>query len=354
MLESRRVGRRTILMAGSVAAAGLAATAIRGALPALADAETYRLHRDLSYAAPVGRGHLLDLYVPAGVPGPYPVVIYNAGSAFMSDDTKDGSQSDGADSSAAPTGLGGMTTPARLAEMWGPHGYAIVGLNVRSSAQTTFPGQVFDVKAAIRYLRANAATYGLDVDRFATMGTSSGGWIATMAGVTAGVRELEGDLGNPQQSSAVNAVIDLFGPTDFAQMDAHRLPDGQQHDPADSPESTMMGFPLQTDVPAVQRANPARYVGVGSPPIFITHGLSDPMVPFNQSEILFGAYENAGATATLTLVPGAVHTDSYLASPQASAGRIVRHTSGGVTTTGSEPAPTYDTLLRFLDSCLRP
>lgn len=332
-----RLCRRTLLRAGAAAVAGLACAGT-GTRPAAA-AAAYRVFTDLSYAAPVGRAHLLDLYVPVGTSGPYPVVVYNAGSAFMSDDTK-----------VAPTGLGGTTTPLSLAEMWAPHGYAIAGVNVRSSSQTKFPGQLHDIKAAIRYLRAKAADYTLDTHRFATMGTSSGGWTATMAAVTSGIADLEGNLGNPEQSSAVNAVIDLFGPTDFLQMDAHRLPEGQRHDPADSPESLLMGYPLQSNPAGVHRANPAAYVTADSPPIFITHGLADPLVPFNQSEILFGAYESAGATASLTLVPGAVHTDEYLASATASVGRTVLHTSRGVTTTGSQPAPTYETLLDFLDA----
>ncbi len=124
-----------------------------------------------------------------------------------------------------PPGIGGggvpagAATPASLAERWGPHGYAIVGLNVRGSGQAKFPAQVYDVKAAIRFLRANAATYNLDAGRFATIGTSSGAWVATMAGVTACVAEMEGDLGNAGHSSAVQAVIDLFGPRDFIQIE---------------------------------------------------------------------------------------------------------------------------------------
>ncbi|MGD9619176.1 MAG: prolyl oligopeptidase family serine peptidase [Mycolicibacterium sp.] len=339
MVDSR-LGRRTFLTAGALAGAGLAGVCT--GLPPTAAGTAFQVHPDLGYAAPVGRGHLLDLYLPVSRAGPHPVVVYNAGSAFLSDDTK-----------VAPTGLGGMTTPLSLAEMWAPHGYAIAGVNIRSSSQTKFPGQLHDIKAAIRFLRARAADYGLDVHRFATMGTSSGGWTATMAGVTGAVADLEGDLGNADQSSSVGAVIDLFGPTDFQQMDAHRLPNGQRHDPADSPESLLMGYPLQSNPAGVQRANPAAYVSADSPPIFIAHGLADPLVPFNQSEILFAAYESAGATASLTLVPGAVHTDEYLSSAAASAGRTVIHTSHGVTTTGSQPAPTYDTLLGFLDTHLR-
>jgi acetyl esterase/lipase len=289
------------------------------------------VQRDLSYAVPVGRGHLLDLYLPED-DGPFPVVIYQGGSAFRSDDTK--------------------PAAANVAEIFVPHGYAVVGLNVRSSSQATFPGQVYDVKAAIRYLRANARRYRLDGDRFATMGTSSGGWVAAMAAVTSGVTGLEGDLGNLDQSSAVQAAVDLFGPTNFLEMDTHRLPGGMQHDVATSPESQLMGFAIQTNPEAVRAADPSSYVTRNSPPAWISHGMKDPLVPYHQSELLFTAYERTGATAILTLLPDAGHTDSYLTSPDESAGRIVKKTSGGRTTTGTDPAPTYDAVLTFLDETL--
>jgi acetyl esterase/lipase len=289
------------------------------------------VQRDLSYAAPAGRGHLLDLYEPDGE-GPFPLVIYHGGSAFRSDDTK---------SDAAP-----------IADIFCPRGYAVAGLNVRSSGQATFPAQVHDIKAAVRYLRAHAIGYGLDSERFAAMGTSSGGWVSAMAAVTAGVADLEGDLGHPDQSSAVHAVVDLFGPTNFLEMDTHRLPHGMEHDPSDSPESQLMGFAIQTDPIAVRAADPSRYVTTNSPPAWISHGTRDPLVPYHQSELLFAAYERSEATATLTLVAGAGHTDAYLSSADGAPQRIVKHTRGGRTTTGTEPAPTYNAVLAFLDEAL--
>ncbi|MFB1298891.1 alpha/beta hydrolase fold domain-containing protein [Mycobacterium sp. pW049] len=317
-------------------------------------AEHYLVHTNLSYAAPAERSHLLDLYLPRAAEGPVPVVIFQMGSAFRGEDTKGKALADGngADVNVLPD-PGSMLGAPQLATLWVPRGYAIVGLNVRSSSQATFPAQVHDVKAAIRFLRARAAAYGLDPHRFATMGNSSGGWIAMMAAVTSGIAELEGDLGNPEQSSSVRAAINLFGPTDFLAMDAHRLPEGQIHDEPDSPESELMGFPIQTDRAAVEKANPATYVTAGSPPVFIAHGTADPLVPANQSEILFDAYASAGATATLALLPDVGHTDAFLYAPNYSPGRVVKHTRDGRISTGSDPAPTFDALLSFLDTHLR-
>jgi len=300
------------------------------------------LHADIPYAEPVGTAHLLDVYVPAKGDGPFPAVMFHGGSAFRSDNTKRGRE--------AVDPLSGHVAAPDLARRWVPEGFVVVGFNVRSSSQALFPAQVHDVKAAIRHLRANAATYRLDPRRIATMGTSSGGWVAAMAGVTAGVPHLEGDLGNPEQPSDVQAVIDLFGPTDFLQMDSHRLEGGQVHDTPDSSESALMGFPIQTDHDAVQKANPAAYVSAGSPPIFICHGMLDDLVPCHQSELLFTAYETAGATATLALIHAAAHTGAYL---EAEGGeRTVLRTFRGVTTRGSSPAPTYETLLSFLRDTL--
>lgn len=311
--------------------------------------EHYVVYPNLEYAAPAGRGHLLDVYLPPEASAPLPTVIFQLGSAFTNDDTKGDAL---ADADPAKAANGGMVDAREVASRLVPHGYAVIGLNVRSSGQVRFPGQVHDVKAAIRYLRANAATFGLDPARFATMGNSSGGWVATMAAVTANVPELEGDLGHPEQSSAVSAVVDLYGPTDFLAMDAHRLPDGQVHSGPDSPESLLMGFPITADPAAVRKANPATYVEAGSPPAFIVHGTGDPLVPSHQSEILFEAYAAAGATASLALLPGAGHTDAFLYDANYSPGREVRHTRGGVTTDDTEPAPTFDAVIDFLDAHL--
>jgi acetyl esterase/lipase len=315
--------------------------------------EQYIAYTDLEYAPPAAQGHLLDVYLPRETSGPIPVVIFQMGSAFANDDTKGNPLTDGdGEAVTDPVTAGGMIDAPQLAAHLVPRGYAVVGLNVRSSSQVKFPGQVHDVKAAIRYLRANADTFGLDPDRFATMGNSSGGWVATMAAVTAGITEMEGDLGNRDQSSSVSAVIDLYGPTDFLAMDEHRLPDGQLHSTPDSPESQLMGFPIEENRSAVERADPATYVRADSPPAFIVHGTGDPLVPANQSELLFQAYAQAGSTATLALLPGVGHTDAYLYAADYSPGRAIQQTRAGVTTRTTEPAPTFEAIIDFLDTHL--
>lgn len=347
--------RRAFLRSGLAIVAGLtgaaaisSATQGRSSVRAPHATANFLVHTNLEYAPSAGRGHLLDLYLPLDAVGPVPVVIFQTGSAFRSDDTK--GKALAGDDPERP--WRGMIAPPRLASRWAPQGYAVVGLNVRSSSQAKFPGQVHDVKAAIRFLRAHAGEFGLDADRFATMGNSSGAWVSTMAALTSGIAELEGDLGHPEQSSAVQAAVDLFGPTDFLQMDAHRVPDGLVHEVADSPESELMGFTIGCNSEAVQKANPATYVRPDSPPVFITHGLNDPLVPAHQSQILFDAYEKAGATAVMTLVSGVKHTDAYLFDPNYGSGHTVKRTAGGATTTADLPAPTFATVKEFLDTHL--
>ena len=109
------------------------------------------------------------------------------------------------------------------------------------------------------------------------------------------------------QSSRVQAVLDFFGPTDFLQMDAQRLPDGQIHDVPDSPESQLVGGPIQECPAEVARANPVTYVTPEAPPFLIVHGDRDPLVPYGQSVLLVEALEAAGVPVTFYTVVGAGH-----------------------------------------------
>ena len=127
-------------------------------------------HANLEYAPaqpPSSNGHKLDLYIPTGKTGPLPTVIWTGGSAWMADN--------------------GKNLAGQLAARLNPAGYAVAGVSIRSSSQVQFPGQLHDIKAAIRWLRANAAKYGLDADRIAIVGDSSGGWTSSMAAVTGDV-----------------------------------------------------------------------------------------------------------------------------------------------------------------------
>jgi acetyl esterase/lipase len=240
------------------------------------------VHRDLAYVTGGHDRQKLDLFLPANGTN-LPLIINIHGGAFRM-----GTKSDG-----VPIDY--------LAK-----GYAVASIGYRLSQHAIFPAQIEDCKAAIRWLRANATKYRLDPKRFATWGASAGGHLSAMLGTTGDVKEFEvGE--NLSVSSRVQAVVDYFGPTDFLQMDAHRPPNGMVHDPADSPESQLIGGAIQENKEKTARANPITYVTKDDPPFLIVHGDSDPLVPHHQSELLAAALEKAGVPVTFYTVKGAGH-----------------------------------------------
>jgi acetyl esterase/lipase len=239
-------------------------------------------HRDMAYVTKGHERQKLDLYIPKDGTN-LPLIINIHGGAF-----KGGSKE--------------MGVPFEYLAQ----GYAVASINYRLSQHAVFPAQIEDCKAAVRWLRANAATYHIAPDRFAAMGSSAGGHLASMLGTTGDVKEF--DVGeNLQVSSRVQAVVDYFGPTDFVQMDAHRPPGGQVHDSADSPESLLVGGPIQQNKDKVAKANPITYVTKDDPPFLICHGDADPLVPCHQSELLEAALKKAGVPVTFHTVKGAGH-----------------------------------------------
>jgi acetyl esterase/lipase len=141
----------------------------------------------------------------------------------------------------------------------------------------------------------------------AAWGASAGAHLAALLGVSAGVEELEGRMEEGEAPARVRAVVDFFGPTDFLQMDAHALPGGMKHDPAESPESQLVGGPIQENREKVARANPVTYVSSGDAPFLILHGERDPLVPVHQSELLFEALRKAGVPVVFHKIAGAGH-----------------------------------------------
>lgn len=240
------------------------------------------VRRDVPYVRNGHERQRLDLYLPKGGKN-LPLIILIHGGAFMAG-SKEGEN------------------PSR----WLKKGYAVASLNYRLSQHAVFPAAVQDCKAAVRWLRAHAAENRIDANRFGVFGASAGGYLATMLGVTGHVTGFDvGD--NPGVSSRVQAVADWFGPTDFLQMDAHRLPEGMVHDAADSPESRFIGGPIQQNRDKVRKANPITYVTKDAPPFLIAHGDRDPLVPHHQSEILLAALRKAGVPASLYTVRGGGH-----------------------------------------------
>lgn len=259
---------------------------------------------DLPYAS-LSSAQRLDLYWPSEGAGPFPVIVSIHGGAFLGGDKRD--------DQVRPM-LEGLT-----------RGYAVASLNYRLSGEACFPALIHDARAAIRWLRVNAAEHRLDPTRFAAWGGSAGGYLTLMVGLTANRPDLDDPaLGAPGESSAVQAVVDWFGPTDFLRMDAQLAESGLAPAPGDehngprSPESLLLGRPI-TDTPElVTRANPETYVHASAPPTLIQHGLRDPIVPHQQSVGIAAALRAvAGAErVTLDLLPGAGHGGPAFVTPE--------------------------------------
>lgn len=237
---------------------------------------------NLSYAQVDGYNLLLDLYLPDGVDAPVPLIIWVHGGAWWA-----GSKED-------PPGLA-------IVE----RGYALASINYRLSQQAKFPAQIHDCKAAVRWLRANAEAYGLDATCFGAWGASAGGHLVALLGAAGTAAELEGDVGISGYSSQVQAVCDWFGPSDFLRM--NDSPGQIDHDAPDSPESQLVGAPIQKNVDLAARANPIIYITPNTPPFLIMHGDEDDVVLPNQSQLLHHALETAGISSKLVMLPGFGH-----------------------------------------------
>lgn len=247
----------------------------------------------LFYAQPEGfRPLTLDVTTP-GQAGPYPTVVWIHGGGWQ---------------------RGHYSMSNRIVERTGRFdalleaGYAVARIAYRLSGEAQFPTQLYDCKAAVRYLRQHAAALHLDPARFAAMGESAGGHLACMLGLTGNRPELEGNVGIAGPSSAVQAVVDWYGPTDFLTMDEQAPPSTfQPHNAPDSPEARLVGAPIQQDKARTRAASPISYVSASAPPFLIQHGTADRIVPIGQGRELAGALEAAGAKVTMIEIAGADH-----------------------------------------------
>jgi len=240
-------------------------------------------HADLEYARAGDISLKLDVYTDANAKAPLPLIVWIHGGAWVSGDK----------------------FPPGPASAWLREGWAVASVNYRLSHQALWPAQMHDCKAAVRWLRAHAAEYKLDPERFVAWGSSAGGHLVAVLGTSGGVQELEGDLGNPEQSSRVQAVIDFFGPTDMAKMVGQ--PSSIDHAAADAPEGRLLGGAVATVPEQVKSANPITYLSDDDPPFLIMHGTKDMTVPMNQSELLHAALTEKKLKSTFVPVEGAGH-----------------------------------------------
>jgi acetyl esterase/lipase len=202
------------------------------------------------------------------------------------------------------------------------YGYAVVSLNYRMSGEAKFPAPVQDAKAAIRFIRANAAKYHLNPDKIAAWGGSAGANLASMIGTTGDVSDFDDvSLGNAGVSSKVQAVVDWFGPIQFDQMDAQFKESGNgqpNHGVVDSPESRLLGAAVATSPELVKKASPATYISENDPPFFIEVGTKDQMVPTQQSQNFYKDLVKVLGSdkVSITLLEGANHGGPQFETPE--------------------------------------
>jgi acetyl esterase/lipase len=248
-----------------------------------------KIVKDIKYATTPEKELSLDLYMPTNAVKPA-LMVWIHGGAWS------------AGSKENP--------PTEFIE----HGFALASINYRLSGEAKFPAQIHDIKAAIRFLRANAKKYGFDADKIIIWGSSAGGHLAALAGVTNENAALEGTLGeNLQTSSKVQAILDYYGPTNLTTILKQSTPHGLNvRTPA---LELLFGKPVKDTIAELNLASPVFHVDKNDPPLFICHGDQDIQVPINQSIELYGKYKQAGLKIEMEFIYGAGHGGKEYTNP---------------------------------------
>ncbi len=263
------------LSAGSLAApAGRAADPKPPAVP-----EGVAFEPNVEYSNPDGQHLQLDIARPTKGDGPFPTILCIHGGGFRAGDRQ---------------GYDGLCL--RLAQ----HGFVAATVTYRLAPKYQFPAAIYDCKAAVRWLRANAAKYHIDPARVGVTGGSAGGHLAQFLGVTNGLKEFEGDGGNPTQSSDVACVVNYFGPSDFTKSYGHSK---------DAAE--VLPLWLGGDLEKAHRrhieASPLYWVTPNAAPTLCIHGTKDNYVAYEQATWMVDKLKAADVEAELMTMEGAGH-----------------------------------------------
>ncbi|CAH0993951.1 hypothetical protein EMA8858_00056 [Emticicia aquatica] len=249
-----------------------------------------KISKDIVYAEADGKKLKLDIYQPKVQKEPY-LIVWVHGGAWHS-----GSKEN------PPLGLL-------------PFGYALASVDFRASTEKPFPANIHDIKAAIRFLRANANKYGYNADKIIIWGSSSGGHLAALVATTNNNMALEGNLGDfTHTSSSVQVCIDFFGPTNFLTILNQSTPHGLNvRLPA---LAILLGKPLEQANELAKLASPVYQVDAADPPLFIVHGEQDIQVPINQSIELMSVYKSNNLKVQIEFIPNAGHSDPAYAKTE--------------------------------------
>jgi acetyl esterase/lipase len=242
----------------------------------------YKILRDIPYADTKNPKQTLDLVVPhapSSLP-PLPLVVWIHGGGWKNGDKRSGHR------------------PDRLPAIVKTGRFVGATLSYRLSGESKWPSQIHDCKAAVRWLRGNSKKFGIDPKRIAVWGSSAGGHLVSMLGASGDNAQLEGKLGGySNQSSRVSAVVNYYGPSALLKMDDY--PSKIVHNAPHSPESQLIGSPIQKSKFKALQASPLHHVSSDDAPHIHFHGTNDSLVPFNQSVIYHKALKKAGVQSIL-------------------------------------------------------
>jgi acetyl esterase/lipase len=255
-------------------------------------AEPVAIQRDIEYAVHDGEKMLLDIARPSA-PGPHPTVVCLHGGAWR------GGKKDHLSKTSRYLDVEFGTGRKSLIEWLAGEGYVAVAVGYRLMPKHKFPAPIEDAKTAVRFLRANAAQYGIDGERIGVVGYSAGGHIAALVGTTNTEAGFDGTLYR-EQSSRVKCVVDFFGPTDLSLFVEAEGIESAIFKP-------MLGARYRENPEIYRKASPIEHVTKDAPPFLILHGTADILVPIIHSERFHKKLLAAGAKSELTTLPGAGH-----------------------------------------------
>lgn len=251
---------------------------IFSALPLAAqEAGVDRLY-DLSYRNAGELELKLDVVRPAEGAGPFPALLLVHSGGW-----REGSREE----------------MRRLLAPLARRGYVTVAPQYRLAPQNPFPAALLDLKAAVRWLRGNAASLRIDPTHIGAIGFSAGGHLALLLAVTGPSDGFDTEAGKDAPSSAIQAVVNFYGPTDLTATDFPEMTSGMVKD-------LLGGTPVQKPELARQ-ASPVTWVSAGDPPILMIQGTEDDTVPTNQSQKLGEAIKRAGVRGKIEMITGAKH-----------------------------------------------
>ena len=246
--------------------------------------EQITVRQDVEYAKAGEHSLQLNVYTPKAFSAqPRPCIVWIHGGGWQKGDKSSGG--------------------ARVAKWVASGEYVGVSVGYRLTDKAVWPAQIYDCKAAIRYIRANAPALGINPDRIGVWGGSAGGHLVSLLGTSGDVPELEGSLGVTGVSSRVTCVVDYCGPSNFLRLD----PETPKLNTPGQSVYNLFGGPIKEKTEVAKQASPATYVSKDDPPFLIVHGTADPLVPLDQATSFHQAQLDAGMKSTFIKMEGGGH-----------------------------------------------